>query len=241
MKKIAIWLVAVVLVASCSRESDNTMYVKGTIKGLKKGTLYLQKQMDSLIISVDSVFVEGTDTFVLRDEIESPEMYYLALGGGDKKIAFFGEKDTVSITSNLEKFALKAKISGSENQALLDKYYEMVGKFNDQNLDLIKEEFEARKKGSQDSIAEVEKKKKNWIRRKYLYTTNFAINNGSYEVSPYIALTELTDANVTLLDTINSSLTEEVKASKYGKQLERFITSIKENESIIPSGTNQAD
>lgn len=233
MKKISLWIMVVVLVAACSREGDNTMYVKGTIKGLKKGTLYLQKQMDSLIVSVDSVFVDGTDTFVLKDEIETPEMYYLTLGSGNKKIAFFGEKDTVNVSSNLEKFALKAKITGSENQALLDKYYDMVKKFNDQNLDLIKEEFEARKKGSQDSIEAVEKKMKGWTRRKYLYTTNFAVNNGAYEVSPYIALTELTDANVALLDTINSSLTEEVKASKYGKQLNRFISSIKENQALV--------
>lgn len=230
MKKIALWMMVIAMAAACSREVDNTMYVKGTIKGLKKGTLYLQKQMDSLIVSVDSAFVDGTDTFMLQDEIESPEMYYLTLGTGDKKIAFFGERDTVYVSSNLEKFAIKAKVTGSENQALLDKYYDMAKKFNDQNLDLIKEEFEARKKGSQDSIAEVEKKMNNWTRRRYLYTTNFAINNGSYEVSPYIALTELTDANVALLDTINSSLSDEVRASKYGKQLNRFIQGIKENQ-----------
>jgi len=230
MKKIALWMMVIAMTAACSREADNTMYVKGTIKGLKKGTLYLQKQMDSLIVSVDSAFVDGTDTFMLQDRIESPEMYYLTLGTGDKKIAFFGERDTVYVTSNLEKFAIKAKVTGSENQALLDKYYDMAKKFNDQNLDLIKEEFEARKKGSQDSIAEVEKKMNNWTRRRYLYTTNFAINNGSYEVSPYIALTELTNANVALLDTINSSLSDEVRASKYGKQLNRFIKSIKENQ-----------
>jgi hypothetical protein len=167
---------------------------------------------------------------MLQDVIESPEMYYLTLGTGNKKIAFFGEQDTVYVSSNLEKFAVKAQITGSENQALLDKYYEMTKKFNDQNLDLIKEEFEARKKGSQDSIAAVEKKMNNWTRRRYLYTTNFAINNGSFEVSPYIALTELADANVALLDTINSSLSDEVRASKYGKQLDRFISSIKENQ-----------
>jgi hypothetical protein len=230
MKKIALWMMVIAMTAACSREADNTMYVKGTIKGLKKGTLYLQKQMDSLIVSVDSAFVDGTDTFMLQDEIESPEMYYLTLGTGDKKIAFFGERDTVYVSSNLEKFAIKAKVTGSENQALLDKYYDMAKKFNDQNLDLIKEEFEARKKGSQDSIAEVEKKMNNWTRRRYLYTTNFAINNGSYEVSPYIALTELADANVALLDTINSSLSDEVRASKYGKQLNRFIQGIKENQ-----------
>ena len=223
-------MVALLLIAACSKEEDNTMYVKGSIKGLKKGTLYLQKQMDSLIVSVDSVYVDGTDSFLMQDQVESPEMYYLALGTGDKKIAFFGERDTINISSDLDKFALRARISGSENQDRLDKYYEMAKKFNDQNLDLIKEEFEARKLGSQDSIDAVGKKLKNWTRRKYLYTTNFAITNADYEVSPYIALTELEDANVTLLDTINNSLSEQVRASKYGKQLNDYIKRIKESQ-----------
>lgn len=230
MKKISLWMVMMLLAAACSKENDNTMYVKGNIKGLKKGTLYLQKQIDSLIVSVDSAYVDGTDSFIMQDQVESPEMYYLTLGTGDKKIAFFGEKDTISISSDLEKFAMRAKISGSENQARLDKYYDMAKKFNDQNLDLIKEEFEARKIGSQDSIEQVAKKLKGWTRRKYLYTTNFAINNADYEVSPYIALTELADANVTLLDTINNSLSVDVKTSKYGKQLGEYIQSIKENQ-----------
>ncbi len=230
MKKFWLGLVALLLIAACSKEEDNTMYVKGSIKGLKKGTLYLQKQMDSLIVSVDSVYVDGTDSFLMQDQVESPEMYYLALGTGDKKIAFFGEKDTISISSDLDKFALRARIIGSENQDRLDKYYEMAKKFNDQNLDLIKEEFEARKLGSQDSIDAVGKKLKNWTRRKYLYTTNFAITNADYEVSPYIALTELEDANVTLLDTINNSLSEQVRASKYGKQLNDYIKRIKESQ-----------
>ena len=229
MKKILLWVVLIVFVIACSGDSDNTMYVNGSIKGLKKGTLYLQKEMDSLVVSVDSVFVDGTDSFILTDEISSPEMYFLTLGTSDKKIAFFGEKDTVYVKSTLDKFILKAKISGSENQARLDEFYEMTKKFNDQNLDLIKEEFEARKIGSQDSIDAVAKKMNGWTRRKYLYMTNFAVKNGDYEVSPYVALTELADANVTLLDTINNSLSVEVKASKYGKQLNDYIKEIKEN------------
>ena len=230
MKKILVLVMSIVFLAACSREDSDLMYVKGKVKGLKKGTLYLQKQVDTLIVSVDSVFVDGTDSFVMQDKIETPEMYYLALGTGDKKIAFFGERDTITIQTDLDKFALRARISGSENQAKLDEYYEMSKKFNDQNLDLIKEEFEARKLGSQDSIDEVGRKLKSWTRRKYLYTTNFAINNSDFEVSPYIALTELVDANVTLLDTINNSLSESVRASKYGKQLEEFIKTVKENQ-----------
>ena len=218
---------AVVLMVACSSENENTMYVKGTVKGLKKGTLYLEKQIDSMVVPVDSVFVEGTEEFLLRDLIESPEMYYLSLGNGDKRIAFFGEKDTVKISTLLDKFVMRAEVSGSENHDLLEKFYDMKSKFNDQNLDLIKEEFEARKAQSQDSIDAVAEKLRNWERRKYLYTTNFAINNKDYEVAPYIALTELNYANLKLLDTINASLTDKVKQSKYGKELDSFINNVK--------------
>ena len=152
MRKILFIVMGLFLFFSCTSENENTMFVKGNIKGLKKGTLYLQKQVDSLIVSVDSVQVNGTDEFILTDEITFPEMYYLTLGKGANKIAFFGEKDTVYVSTKLDKFVLKATIKGSENQELLDKYYEVKGKFQNQNLDLIKAEFEARKSGNQDSM-----------------------------------------------------------------------------------------
>jgi len=230
MRKVLIFVFGVLVVYSCSKENTNTMYVNGNIKGLKKGTLYLQKQQDSLIISVDSIHVSGTEKFVLTDEVSSPEMYFLTLGNGSKKIAFFGEKDTIQISSRLDKFELKAKITGSKNQELLDKYLEIKKKFTDQNLDLIKEEFDARKSGVQDSLDIVTKKLRNLNRRMYLYTTNFAVNNADFEVAPYIALTELVNANIRLLDTVNNSLSPEVKNSKYGKQLNEFIEGIKKTE-----------
>jgi hypothetical protein len=230
MKKVLIFVLSVFLFTACQNENENTMYVKGSIKGLKKGTLYLQKQIDSFIVSVDSVNVNGTQEFLLTDIVLSPEMYFLTLGKSEKKIAFFGEKDTINISSNLEKFILKAKITGSKNQELLDKFLDIKKKFNNKNLDLIKEEFEARKTGVQDSIDLVTKKLKNLNRRKYLYTTNFAVNNSDFEVAPYVALTELINANIKLLDTINKALSPEVKNSKYGKQLEKFVSEIKLQE-----------
>jgi len=230
MKKIGLLLLVVMAVIACSKENENTMYVKGSVKGLKKGTFYLQKQIDSLIVSVDSVSVDGSTEFMMTDVVESPEMYYLSLGNSTKRIAFFGEKDTISISSQLDRFEQKVVIKGSDNQDLLNNFNEIQNKFNNQKLDLIKEEFEARKIKSQDSVDIVAKKLKNWNRRRYLYTTNFAVTNGNYEVSPYIALTELVNANIKLLDTVNNSLSEEIKVSKYGVQLDKFIQDIKSQQ-----------
>jgi hypothetical protein len=230
MKKILLLLLTAIAIIACSSEDKNTMYVKGSIKGLKKGVFYLQKQKDSLIVSVDSVSVNGSSEFMMTDIIESPEMYFLTLGSSSKRIPFFGETDTITITSQLDRFEQKAVIRGSENQDLLNEFNEIQKKFNGQRLDLIKEEFEIRKLENQDSLDLLNQKYKNWERKKYLYTTNFAVQNADFEVSPYIALTELMNANIKLLDTVNNSLTEEVRLSKYGKQLDDFIKQIKEQE-----------
>ncbi len=230
MKKIGLLLLVFMAVIACTKENENTMYVKGSVKGLKKGTFYLQKQIDSLIVSVDSASVNGSTEFMMTDVVESPEMYYLTLGNSTKRISFFGEKDTISISSQLDRFEQKAVIKGSDNQDLLNKYNDIQNKFNNQRLDLIKEEYEARKIRSQDSVDIVAKKLKNWNRKRYLYATNFAVTNGDYEVSPYIALTELANANIKLLDTVNNSLSEEIKVSKYGLQLDKFIKEIKSQQ-----------
>lgn len=230
MKKIGLLLLVVMAVVACSKENENTMYVKASVKGLKKGTFYLQKQIDSMIVSVDSISVDGREDFLMTDEVMSPEMYYLTLGNSSKRISFFGEKDTIYINSQLDLFGLKAKVKGSANQELLDNFSDIQQKFNNQKLDLMKEEFEARKANSQDSIDMVAKKLKNWERKKYLYATNFAVKNADFEVAPYIALTDLFDANIGLLDTINNSLTPRIKESKYGKQLDVYIKKIKKVE-----------
>jgi hypothetical protein len=52
---------------------------------------------------------------------------------------------------------------------------------------------------------------------------NFAVTNNNSEVSPYLALTEIYDAQTKWLDTINNSLTPKVKDSKYGKALDGYI------------------
>lgn len=200
------------------------MTVTGTINGLKKGTLYLKKYNDTSLIIVDSVYLEGKNNFTLTDNLNYPEMYQITLNKNpEKTILFFGEKGELTINSKLEKFIHNAKISGSKNQELLEQYNKMLQRFTNKRLDLIKAEFDAKKNNNLDSIQKIKTEELQLLKRKYLYTTNYAITHSNYEVAPYLALTQLTHANITLLDTINKSLSENVKKSTYGKQLERLL------------------
>lgn len=232
MKKIIVVLVVSILMIACSSKKDGNMVVEGTIKGLKKGTLYLQKMNDTAIISIDSVNVLGDGNFRLTDNIESPIMYYLTYDGNanDKRILFFGGKGTITINDNMSTFGFSPEITGSPNQLVLDKFLKINNQFKNQRLEFIKKEFDARQSKNTDLIENLEEDYNRMIRRKYLYTTNFALSNSNSEAAAYIALTELYDANIKLLDTINKKLSLEVKNSIYGKRLDKYISKIKSKE-----------
>lgn len=226
MKKILLVFCVAVIFIACGGDKKGSMLVNGEVKGLKKGTLYLKKLKDTAFVAVDSVKLDGVSTFSLADELENPEIYHLSLNNDPKKtILFFGDTGTITIKTPLDKFNYRAKIEGLKNQKLLDEYSEMAQKFNDKRLDLIKAEFEFQNDSlKRDSIVKLAN---NLVKRRYLYTTQFAVRNADNVIAPYIALTELVNANVKLLDTVNNSLTSEVKDSKYGKKLNDFIAKIK--------------
>ena len=232
MKKIIVVLVVSILMIACSSKKDGNMVVEGTIKGLKKGTLYLQKMNDTAIISIDSVNVLGDGNFRLTDNVESPVMYYLTYDGNanDKRILFFGGKGNITINDNMSTFGFSPEITGSPNQLVLDKFLKINNQFKNQRLEFIKKEFDARQSKNTDLIENLQKDYNRMIRRKYLYTTNFALSNSDSEAAAYIALTELYDANIKLLDTINKKLSMEVKNSIYGKRLDKYISKIKSKE-----------
>ncbi|HIP48192.1 MAG TPA: DUF4369 domain-containing protein [Lutibacter sp.] len=227
------FLLLIVSLNSCKDTKNTNFVVQGTIKGLTKGTVFLDKVQDTLIVAIDSFKVRDNGHFILGENIESPEIYYLRIKEiPNKKLLIFGEKSIIDIEAQLDKFDYSAKVTGSKNHELLTTYKEMIQQFKDAKLKLFKENLEAEKANDKQTLDSLEIVFKRLNRRQYLYTTNFAVNNADKEVAPYIALTELYNAKLKLLDTINNALSEDIRNSKYGKQLDRFIAVIKKNEGV---------
>ncbi|MEJ6792295.1 MAG: DUF4369 domain-containing protein [Lacinutrix sp.] len=226
-------LLSLCFVFSCGNETSNKLTVKGNIKGLKKGTVYLKKANDTSLVTLDSMTVNGNSNFKLQTTIDSPEIFYLYLDKNDNdenRIIFFGDKGITEINTSLKRFNYDAKIKGSSQQETFEEYLSVASKFNNRNLELIKESFDAIKDNDTALINETEKTYKKLEKRKYLYTANFAINNRDSEVAPYLALTELYNANIKFLNIVNDTLTPMIKASTYGKELQRFIDKIEMKE-----------
>ena len=214
---------------------ENLMIVKGRIEGLRKGNLFLQKIQDTVLINVDSTQVNGTPDFQFQTPIETPEVFYLYLDKEDgdslnDRILFFGEKGQIEINTLLKTFESSAQISGSENQELLQEYLSFNRKFNDQNLVLMQGFYEAQIAQNKERADSLQNKIDNLLKRRYLYTINFAAKNTDKNIAPYLALTQVYDANVALLDSIAIKMTPEVRESKYGKEFISYLEQRREIE-----------
>lgn len=224
------------LLLSCGdADTENTMTVTGNVKGLKKGTLYLQHLPDSTLVTLDSLEIAGDGNFEFKTELESPEVFYLYLNKKDNndindRITFFGEPGIISIKTSWDTFDTKAKIEGSLTHKKLEEYRKVMTRFNTQNLEILRAASDP--KLQQDSLAmdSIQKASDRNMLRGYLYALNFALNNKDSHIAPYIAITEVADAKVKLLDSIYNALIPEVAASKYGKRLKEHLEEIKVQE-----------
>ena len=231
-----LWYTLLVLwMASCSSgNEENKMIVSGNVKGLKKGTLYLQYVPDSTLVNIDSIEVLGDGRFKFETMLESPEIYYLYLDKQDNnefndRITFFGEPGSITINTNWNTFETKASIEGSETHKKLEEYNEIMNKFHNQSLELMRVAADPEIQSDTVAIDSLQKLSDKVILRGYLYTLNFALSNSDSYVSPYLALTNATNANPVYLDSIYSGLSDEVAASKYGIQLKKYLEDVTTN------------
>ena len=236
MKKISIAFVTLTLVFACSEKKlENNLHLTGNIKGLKKGTLYVQRVTNNKLVALDTIAIDGSSNFETNIELKSPEMLYLFLDRGvsnslDNNLLFFAEPGNVNIDTDLENYIADAKVTGSKNQDLYYEFKKVDNRFQDEELSLIEKKFKALKSNNEKKIASITAQQESNIKRKYLYATNFIINNKEYEVAPYLALSEIYDINMKYLDTIQKSLTPKVSKSLYGKKLTEYIASIKKQQ-----------
>lgn len=236
MKKSIIAFVTLALFSSCNKnESKTNLHITGNIKGLKKGTLYIQRVVDTSLVAIDTIKIDGSSAFESDLDLKSPEMLYLFLDRGvsnslDNNLSFFAEPGNINIETNLEDYLSAAKITGSKNNDLFEDYKKINSRFNDEKLTLIEQRFNAIKSNNAQKIDSISAKQDSNTKRKYLFATNFAINNRNYEVSPYIALAEIYDINVKYLDTIRKSMSPKVAQSLYGKKLTKYVADIKKQK-----------
>ena len=219
------YILFLLFIIGCVDESQKST-INLDVKGLKKGTLVLKKLSDSSFVKLDSFIVNSGDKINFSVLLDQPEMLFIDLklneGSDIKTLNFFAEKSNMDIVTNLENFGYELVVKGSKNDSIYRNYISLNKKFNDQKLDLFKRSFEKSKSNDLDSLKIIEDLVVNINKRQFLHNANFAVRNSEFELSPYIALTDLYESKK-ILDTVYKSLSARIKNSKYAKQLKSII------------------
>ena len=142
MKKYLLLLI-IIIISSCTT-TDN-FYLNGDIKGLKKGTIVLSKSIKNSEIVLDSINLNGDSNFTLSCFLNEPEVLKIKLtnsGLNNDEIYFFANKGVTDFKTNLKRFVYEADFNGSLQQRKLDEFKKMMTKYNEENLNLIKNQIE---------------------------------------------------------------------------------------------------
>jgi hypothetical protein len=221
--------------SSCNDSNSNNFSVSGTVDGIKVGKIYLQRLQDSILIDVDSALFDGNSNYTLMTDLDQTEIMYLHLDVKDgtelnDRLLFFAEDTTMTINSSWDKFVKDAVISGSKNQDIYTVYKKNSDRLNKVYTDLAKRSMsltdETRTVAISDSINTAYDK---YLRKKVLYAINYAQLHKEKEVSPYILVSEASEANPILLDSVYQKMPKKIQTTVYGKQLSELIKSYKSN------------
>ena len=219
------YLLLLIILISC-QPNKNKLDLNFQIKGLKKGKVTLKKLNDSSFVKIDSFIVNGDKAVNFKYLLEEPEILFLDLDVNDgsraRSLSFFAENKKIGITTSLENYGFEIIVKGSINDSLLREYKSINKKFNDEKLNLFERSFENSRLNNSDSLIIIENSIVNINKRQFLHNANYAVRNSKYELSPYIAITDLIDSKK-ILDTIYKSLNDEIKNSKYAIQLKKLI------------------
>jgi hypothetical protein len=206
------------------------MIVSGNVKGLKKGTLFLQVIPDSTLVNLDSVEIRGDGSFKLTTYVTEPDIYYLYLDNADNnslddRVAFFGEAGNYEISTRWDNFEADANVKGTESQNKYLEFKENMSRFNLKQLELSRALRTSQITQDSAAVDSIEIALDQSLRRKYLYTLNFAHTHKNSQLAPYVAWAEIADANPKLLDSLYKTLPADIASSKYGKKLKELLGS----------------
>ena len=209
-------IILLLLIFSSCTENTN-FQLNADINGLKKGTILLTKSSNDEEVILDSINVNGSSEFTLSSYLHEPEVLKLKLiksGIHDDEVEFFANEGIMSFNTSLKRFSYEAKFEGSAQQDKFQEFKEMMSKFNEENLKLIKRQIE-----SIDDIEEIkiiQNELNSLQKREVLYIVNFSLNNKENEISPYIILKYKNAINTKYLEKAYNSLDNNIRNSKYG-------------------------
>src|ERR1035437_6613027 len=127
MRNVIVILTLVLALISC-QSANNSFSINGSIGGIEKGKVYLQKIVDGKPVNIDSTdVVSGKFTF--KGKMDMPDLRLLRLNSRDYLAQFFLDNANVIVIANKDSLR-STKIKGSPTQDIFQIYINEMEKLN---------------------------------------------------------------------------------------------------------------
>ncbi len=221
MRNVIVILVFALALISC-KSSKNEYSIKGSIAGIEKGKVYLQKIVDGKPVSIDSTdIVSGKFTFI--GKMEMPDLRLLRLDKQTHFAEFFLDNASITVIANKDSLR-STKITGSPSQDIFRIYINEMEKLN-KDVNTLRGKYQSAV--SSGNTNEADKAKIDYqamIDNNKVFTKNFVKEHSNSVVAAFIAFAQLANqVDIAELDAITSKFPAEISKSEYVLKLKELI------------------
>lgn len=241
MKKILLLVALAVTLYSCKNLAEGEYEITGTVKGMKTGLVYLEKQspMGMGAQAIDTVkIVDGK--FEIKGKTSEPEIHFIQVDKVNGKIPFVLEGGEIQITVDKDSLH-KSKLAGTYSN-------EEFSKFNDESNKIQKKLQKSAMAFQMKNMAAMNEAQQkndtvvmNKIRREYDliqkpitdYTFGYPKSHPKSYISVLITQMMLTNPKYSKdVEGIFSSLDESLKKTKPGKAIKENLDAAKKKPAV---------
>ncbi|MGL2964734.1 DUF4369 domain-containing protein [Flavobacterium sp. RSB2_4_14] len=237
MKKIILLVTIAVVLFSCNKLAEGEYIITGTVKGMKTGLVYLEKQspMGMGITALDTVkIVDGK--FEIKGKTGEPEIHFIQVDKLNGKVPVILEGGEITVEVDKDS-VFKSKMGGTynndefskfgiESNKIQKKLQKSVMDFQIKNKTIIEE---AQK--TNDTVVMNKLKKEYDIIQKEMtdYTFNYPKTHPKSFISVLITQAMFNNRNFTEKDVekVFNSLDESLKNTKPGKSIKQNLALLK--------------
>jgi len=227
MRSVFAILVFALAAFSCQSAKDEYS-IKGSIDGVDKGKVYLQKIVNGQPKTVDSTDISG-GKFAFKGKLEIPDFRVLRLNDRDYFAQFF--LDNANITVAAKKDSLRAtKITGSPTNDVFKTYVAEMDKLSKDVMALQGKYQNAMASNDQDAANKAKIDYQAMIDNNKVFTKNFIKEHSNSVVSAFILMQFASQLESKEVEEMVGKFAPEIEKSEYVTQLKEFVQEQKKTD-----------